>query len=291
MNADTDTETNEYDTTNLTYGKEVVALRVELVYGTNKLADDTVVIDTADEIIRIQDLNAPFPLDDDSIDFVMASHCLQYVEDLQAVMKEIYRVCKHRAIVCIVAPYAHVTSHMVHPLYRQQFNEHLPRYWTDYPLYSLDPDEYLLSWQKHWPLMDMPSKQTSLDLRLLRLEFFYFPQYGNLYETTELMLLRQSQLNVAYQIMYHLLVVKQPISDGEVARFATEPMDEPDYVQQQRLGNDNTETDVKLFEPQPLRTSPTNTPTRLSSAKQKKRKRTPTRMVQSSKRPRKKRTH
>ncbi|UYO03968.1 hypothetical protein K2F33_30740 [Paenibacillus sp. PSB04] len=43
----------------------------------------------------------------------MASHSLQYVDDLEAVMDEIYRICRHKAVVCIVASYAHVNLQRV----------------------------------------------------------------------------------------------------------------------------------------------------------------------------------
>ena len=53
----------------------------------------------------VADLNHPLPLRDDSVDLLCASHSLEHVADLQAMMKEIYRACKHGAQVCIVAPY------------------------------------------------------------------------------------------------------------------------------------------------------------------------------------------
>lgn len=227
-------------------------MRLELRYGLNEAPDSLVADQEAETIIPIQALNQPFPLQANTVDFVMASHSLQYVSDLPFVMEEIYRVCKHKAIVCIVAPYAHVTSHIVHPLYRQPFNEHLPRYWTNHPSTLLNPAEYLLSWQKNWPLMEKQQAEIPIDLRLLQMEFFYFPQYGNLYEDIELMLLRQSQLNVAYQIMYHLLVVKQPISDGEMNLIASERLDEPHYIEEQRQNIADSEVDEKLFEPEAL---------------------------------------
>ncbi|CAH0122671.1 MULTISPECIES: hypothetical protein [unclassified Paenibacillus] len=47
------------------------------------------------------------------------------------------------------------------------------------------------------------------------MEFFYFTPFRLGYDQFELSLLRQSQFNVAFQIMYQLVVVKQPMSDEE----------------------------------------------------------------------------
>ncbi|PWW36827.1 MULTISPECIES: hypothetical protein [Paenibacillus] len=80
------------------------------------------------------------------------------------------------------------------------------------------------------------------------MEFFYFPSYHGLYNETELELLRHSQLNVAYQIMYHLLVVKQPISDAEVAGYQScELLEEPDYIKEQRIQYQDQEGLEKPF--------------------------------------------
>ncbi|MGE6663868.1 methyltransferase domain-containing protein [Paenibacillus xylanexedens] len=183
----------------------------------------------------VHDYNEPIPLENDSVDFVMCSHSLQYVDDLHQVMKEIYRICKHKAIVCIVAPYAHATVHMVNPRFKQQFNEHSPKYWTTHPGRLQDENEFFL----YPPMLALQQKdfgQDVMDFRLLRMEFFYFPTYHGLYNEVELGLLRQSQLNVAHQIMYHLLVVKDQISETEIAGMeVAKRLEEPDYVKGQRM--------------------------------------------------------
>ncbi len=60
-------------------------------------------------------------------------------------MDEIYRICRHKAVVCIVASYAHVNPHIVNPHYKQLFNERSPRYWTKHTGMMLDNDEFLFS--------------------------------------------------------------------------------------------------------------------------------------------------
>src|SRR5690606_6688266 len=58
------------------------------------------------------DMNRGIPYADNSVSTVMASHVLEHVHDLIAVMEDIYRVCKHKAVICILAPYAHTSLNM-----------------------------------------------------------------------------------------------------------------------------------------------------------------------------------
>ncbi|MBJ9992297.1 MULTISPECIES: methyltransferase domain-containing protein [Paenibacillus] len=210
-------------------------MRIDLGCGKNKFRE-CIGIDKMDyaETDIVHDINQGLPFDDNSVDFVMASHSLQYVDDLQAVLNEIYRICRHKAVVCIVAPYAHVTSHIVNPHYKQLFNEHSPRYWTKYAGKMPDSDEFLFSPTDKWSLWDEESS-LPIDFRVLRMEFFYFPLFRSGYEPFELTLLRQSQLNVAFQIMYQLLVVKEPIRDDDILMLKESMwFEEPDYVKAQR---------------------------------------------------------
>lgn len=186
-----------------------------------------------DGVDLVHNLNDPLPFHDDSAEFLIASHSLQYVHNLNNVLHEIYRVCKHKAIVCIVAPYAHVTANMVNPLYKQQFNEHSPRYWTQDNHKLIGDEEHFFSWPPAWSLAEPVPGAAPIDLRLIRMEFFYFPEYGA-YDDLELVLLRQSQLNVAYQIMYHFLVIKEPVSTPDLEMWRSCELEEPLYVKEQR---------------------------------------------------------
>src|SRR5947207_1577490 len=53
----------------------------------------------------VADLDALLPFASDSVDLIYASHSLEHVRDLSRVMRETYRICKHGAQICIVAPY------------------------------------------------------------------------------------------------------------------------------------------------------------------------------------------
>lgn len=176
----------------------------------------------------------------------MASRSLEYAENLQNMMLELYRVCSHKAVVCIVAPYSNVSSNIVNPQYKQLFNEHSPRYWTHCSETLVDEDEFFLSENRAWSLLqeDAPA----IDFRVLRMEFFYLPFFRQGYEPSELSLLRQSQMNVAYQIMFHLLVVKKPITTEEILLVRElGSLEEPDYVSQQRSVPDITEVGGPLY--------------------------------------------
>lgn len=209
-------------------------MRIDLGCGNHKFRDcigiDRIAYPDTD---LVWDYNKRLPFEDDTVEFVMASRSLEYVDDLQAVMQELYRVCRHKAMVCIIAPYAHVGAHMVNPEYKQLFNEHSPRYWTSSPDTIIDEDEFMLARQNTWPLLTQG--QAAMDFRVLRMEFFYFPVYQTGYDPIELSLLRQSQLNVAYQIMLHLLVVKKPISMEELLLVSqTAVFEEPEDVKNLR---------------------------------------------------------
>lgn len=185
----------------------------------------------------VHDFDQPLPLTDNSVDFIMASNSLQYAANLQNVLKELYRVCRHKAVVCIVAPYAHSTTHMVNPRFRQAFNEHSPRYWTRNRFFSGNLEEYYLTRTDTWSLLEEEEalEAGEPDFRLLKLELFYYPPYQGCYDPLELTILRQSQLNVADQIMYHLVAVKAPMEEQELEWMRiSENLEEPEAITEAR---------------------------------------------------------
>ncbi|WP_339278830.1 methyltransferase domain-containing protein [Paenibacillus sp. FSL W8-1187] len=183
------------------------------------------------DVDLVHDFDTPLPLSDDSVDFAMLADSAQFSADPLRLMKELYRVCRHGAVVCIAAPYAHASSHLANPAYRSLLSEQSPRYWTSHPVCYVDPDEYRFCAERSWSLQG----EEAPDLRLVRLEFFYYPQYEGMYEPHELSLLRQSQMNVAHHFMMHLIVVKQSVSEDEMQWLSVQPMEEPSYVQELRF--------------------------------------------------------
>lgn len=158
------------------------------------------------------DFNTGIPLEDQSVDFLLAAHSLQYALDLMFVMAEIYRVCKHKAVVCILAPYTNNSYHQANPYYRYLFNEHTPHYLTrEEPFSVLNPNSSL-----------------NIDFRLIRQELFYMPEFTtSLYEEEDRIILRQSQLNVVDEIMFHFAVIKEPVSHEEIQEMSRGNLEEP----------------------------------------------------------------
>ncbi|MVO98118.1 class I SAM-dependent methyltransferase [Paenibacillus lutrae] len=181
------------------------------------------------------DLNNGIPLEDHSVDFVMASRSLEYIEDLMGIMREIYRVCRHKAIVCILAPYAHTSYHLTNPYFRSYFDEHLPRYLTD-EMYLYDPlqeNQYFIE-----PLAGINREGNSeIDFRLLQCEFYYMPSYQSpIYEEEDKRVLRQSSLNVVDEILYYFVAVKEPITAEELEESAQRTYLEPVGLTERRAG-------------------------------------------------------
>src|SRR5687767_3678567 len=76
------------------------------------------------------DLDRGIPLRDDSVDYVLASHALEHLADLPSTILEIFRVCRDRAIVTIIAPYDATRLNRANPYHKQAFNEHTARFFT-----------------------------------------------------------------------------------------------------------------------------------------------------------------
>ena len=177
----------------------------------------------------VADMNRGLPLTDNSVDYLVASHSLEHVDDLLLTMQEIYRVCKHRALVCVVAPYYHTSANMANPFHKQVFNEHSPRFFTTSSWTPLSKSDYESPGIPEWGLAESDHSRCTIDFRCRRMEMFYFPQYRQLDEN-EKRRLRQSLLNVVDTIMYHFLVVKEPISDQELEHVASNiRYEEPSY--------------------------------------------------------------
>lgn len=185
----------------------------------------------------VADLDAPLPIASDSVDLLYASHSLEHVRDLMATMREVYRVCKHGAQVCIVAPYYEQKLNLANPYHVWAFNEHTPRFWTDYPYTPVEPEEYRHPQGHTWGLSRTDNSNPGLDLRLVDMECFYFPQYLGL-PAQRLRELRHTQTDVCDQILYHLIVWKGDghppgrTFDDYVADFV--PF-EPNYVKKRKI--------------------------------------------------------
>ena len=165
------------------------------------------------------DLERGIPLATDSVDYLIASHSLEHFRDLPPAIAEIYRVCKDRAHITIVAPYDATRLNRANPYHFQVWNEHTARFFTAENAPNIDPADYRFPAAEHWGLQASDFSQSSVDLRCLRMEFFYLPPYRGLDEDTK-RTLRQSLSDVCDQMALHLLVVKSAISQEELSRQA-----------------------------------------------------------------------
>ncbi|MNI41227.1 hypothetical protein D3C73_954740 [compost metagenome] len=174
------------------------------------------------------DINEEIPLPDNTAEFVIASRILPYVNSLMSVMAEIYRISTHKAVVCILAPYAHSFPHSSNPFFKQKFDEYTPRYFTGSfyqpPASPLSP-----------VVPDYPVPVPPFDYRLLRMELFYqYPFDQSLYEAEELDVLKTLQANVVHEIMYHFAVVKHEISHAELDAMSRNQYPEPSALLDRR---------------------------------------------------------
>ncbi|RXZ78914.1 methyltransferase domain-containing protein [Paenibacillaceae bacterium] len=209
-------------------------MKLDLGCGQNKQLDytglDRFLLPGVDVVC---DINEGLPFASSSATRMMASHCLEHVEDLISTMEELYRVCQHKAILCILAPYAHTSLNMANPYHKFHFNEHTPRFFTNSNNTLVHAEEYAFPYITQWGLGETENNKLDMDFRCIRMEFFYFPCYMRL-SISEQRRLRQSQINVADQIMYHLVAVKEPISPSELKKLARSELDVPAFVHLRR---------------------------------------------------------
>jgi len=168
----------------------------------------------------ICDLDRGIPLKSDSVDYLLASHSLEHLRDLPAAIAEIFRVCKDRALITIVAPYDATRLNQANPYHLQAWNEHTARFFTTDAVYPGDADEVDFPSITAWGLGASDHSQWQVDLRCLRIQFQYFAPYRSLDEHTK-KTLRQSMTDVCDQMALHLLVVKSVITREELSYLAS----------------------------------------------------------------------
>ncbi|WP_052759445.1 class I SAM-dependent methyltransferase [Paenibacillus sp. DMB20] len=122
----------------------------------------------------VADIDKGLPFDDNSIDTIFASHSLEHVLDLTGAMKEIYRVCRHGAQICIVAPYSEQKLNISNPYHLHCFNEHTPRFWTTSPNTLIPQEQWVHPHASAWGLGESDHHELNIDLRCVKMEFFLF---------------------------------------------------------------------------------------------------------------------
>jgi glycosyltransferase involved in cell wall biosynthesis len=150
-------------------------------------------------------------------------------------MREVYRVARHGAQVCIVAPYFAQGINFANPYHKVGFNEHTPRFWTTSHDTVIDARDY---WHPHaglWGLGESDNSNLGMDLRCVKIEFLYFPNYRYL-APDEQRAARQKYIDVCDQIVYHLIVYKSPVDEEKMPELI-ERMElyDPPYIKIRRL--------------------------------------------------------
>jgi SAM-dependent methyltransferase len=194
----------------------------------------------------VADLDEPLPLPDDCADLVCASHSLEHVPDLPFTMSEVWRICKHGAQVCIVAPYSLQARELSNPYRKQVFTEHTPRFWTRSPLTLSDPAESAIHpGEPGLGLLPSDNRCRNVDLRCVRIEFGYLPGYAHL--PPEEQRRARLSLDVCDQIVYHLIAIKALVTEEEFRAMAKRmEYFEPAHVQVRRLREKQEELNRKL---------------------------------------------
>jgi hypothetical protein len=183
----------------------------------------------------VADIEHPLPVKENSVDIILASHSLEHINNLQGLLKEIYRICRHGAQVCIVAPYSQQGLNFANPFHKQQFNEHTPRFWTTSRTAGVDSADYYHPHADGWGLAESDHSKAEVDFRCLRMEFFYFPEYRYLPPEKQREA-RKKYIDVCDQIMYHLIVVKTPTDKNQLQKlWEQNNYYEPPYVTARRL--------------------------------------------------------
>lgn len=162
----------------------------------------------------------PIPFPDNYFDLVYASHALEHVKDLLAVLAEIWRVMKPGAQLCILAPYYSNGMNYANPYHRHCFNEHTPRFWIRSPVSAIDPAEYVGRFpgeQFRWGQAGSDNSCQAWDFRCLRIEFFYYPRYARMSRRKQREM-RRHHCDVCHSILYHLVAFKPPMREEDLAQ-------------------------------------------------------------------------
>lgn len=156
----------------------------------------------------VADLNKSLPFDDSSVDVVFACHSLEHMDDIQHTMKEIYRICKHKAFVLVLAPYYNTYTNIANPYHLSNYNEDTFRFFTTEKESLVDINEYYNAHSYIWGLSDSDNSETPINLMTLDMEFFYFTWYKDLNEDARRNA-RRALNNVCDQIYYVMVVNKE----------------------------------------------------------------------------------
>lgn len=156
----------------------------------------------------VADLDKGIPLADNSVDVLFACHSLEHFADLRKIMTEIYRVCKHGAIIHILSPHYNTTTNLSNIYHKQVFNEDTFRFFgTDEQNPFIDPEDWYCPHACSWGLENSDNSESTLNFIQIGVEFFYYKEYRHLTPDQQRHV-RRAFSNVCDQLLYTLIVKK-----------------------------------------------------------------------------------
>jgi len=156
----------------------------------------------------VADLNEGIPMEDNSVDILYAGGSLEHLENLSHTMSEIYRVCRNRAIVYVIAPYHNTSVNQANVYHKQVFNEDTFRFFSCDPVsLCVDSEEYYCPHAPLWGLGQSDNSVLLVNFELINMEFFYYKEYRHLTEVQKRHA-RKALSNVC-DLIYYVLVVNK----------------------------------------------------------------------------------
>ncbi|SDA79221.1 Methyltransferase domain-containing protein [Butyrivibrio sp. INlla18] len=174
---------------------------------------------------HVLDLNKdPLPFEDNSVDYVFSSHCLEHLENLEHILAEIYRVCKDRAQIFITVPYYQQSANFANIYHNNQiaFNEHTFRFFSSDEECDIPKEDWVTPSCQTWGLKYSANSENGIEIRTRKIEYIYYPEYENLSEE-EKRRARKKYNNVVDIINYYLEVIKDKPSTIKKESLIIEP--------------------------------------------------------------------
>jgi len=134
-----------------------------------------------DYVVNLDDVNIKLPFEDNSVDEIIAHHILEHIgEGFIPLMKEMYRVCKHGAILDIIAP------HHMHDVYYGDPTHKRPITVNGMNMFSKDYNRKHIEWYGSSSGLGL---QFDIDFEMIHYEFeydqFYVPMLEDFFKRKE----------------------------------------------------------------------------------------------------------
>lgn len=156
----------------------------------------------------VADMEKTLPFPDDYADIIYACHSLEHVDNFEHLIREIYRIARHGALIFILAPYCKTSLNEANFYHRTRFDENTFRFFTAEQEGPFALREYRCGHIVEWGLKGSDNSDCEVELTTLEMELFYFQEYRDL-SPEEQTNARRALDNVCDQIYYLLAVNKE----------------------------------------------------------------------------------